>query len=101
MSSDHVNAYAYQSEPEPNQYGEPERKRSKLASCLMGCLIVLGVFVVLAVIAGFWAARHWRGWFANFGTEVVNQGIDQSDLAPQEKVKLKEQVERVGKAFAS
>ena len=36
---------------------------------------------------------------ADFGSQAVNQGIDASDLPPQEKSEVKVQVERVAKAF--
>jgi len=101
MSSDHVNPYSYQSEPEAGQYGEPVRKRSKWASCLIGCLIVFAIFVVLAAIAAYWISQHWRGLVADVSMQAINQGIDDSDLAPQEKIKVKAQVERVTKAFAN
>jgi hypothetical protein len=82
-----------------DQFGETPRKRSMWQTCLIGCLAVFVVMAVLAVIAGFWISRHWRGWFAGVGSQVVNQAIDSSDLPPQEKVEVKVQVERVAKAF--
>ena len=63
--------------------------------------------MVLAVIVGagrdrrLLDRRHWRGWVADVGLQAINQGIDQSDLPPQEKVEVKEQVERVAKAFGN
>jgi hypothetical protein len=67
----------------------------------MGCAIALGVMSVIAVIVGFWVARHWRGWVANVGLEAINQGIDDSDLPAQEKAEVKAQAERVTKAFGN
>ncbi len=55
--------------------------------------------LVLAVIGGFWLSRNWRGLFADVGSQVINEGIDSSDLPPQEKAEVKVQVERVAKAF--
>jgi hypothetical protein len=75
------------------------RKRSLWQTCLIGCLGVLAVMIVLGVVFGFWASRHWRGWFAGVGSQVINQMVDSSDLPPQEKVEVKEQVDRVAKAF--
>jgi hypothetical protein len=98
MSTGPANPYAYQSE-QPPEYDETQRKRSKWASCFMGCMIALGIMIVLAIIAGFIVSRYWRGWFANVGLEAINQGIDASDLPPQEKVEIKAQAERVTKAF--
>jgi hypothetical protein len=83
------------------QIDEPPRKRSFWQTCLIGCLGALGVAIVLAVIAGFWVSRHWRGWVAGVGSQAINQAIDQSDLPPQEKIEVKEQVERVTKGFGN
>ncbi len=84
-----------------NQYGEPPRGRSKWYPCLIGCLGVLAIMIVLGVIAGIWVARNWRGLFATVGSQAINQGVDSSDLPPQEKVEIKAQVERVAKAFGA
>ncbi len=80
-------------------YDVPPPRRSKWTTCLIGCLAVLGVMLLLVVIALVWINRHWRGWVADIGSQVINQGIDASDLPPQEKVEVKAQVERVTKAF--
>jgi hypothetical protein len=85
--------------PDYDQVADDPRRRSKWATCLMGCLGVLAVLMILAVIAGVWIGRNWRGWVAGIGSQAVNQGIDSSDLPPQEKVEVKEQVDRVTKAF--
>ncbi len=91
MASDH------RFEIEPNQ-GEP-RKRSKWASCLIGCLIAAGIAVLLMIGVGIWVARNFRGWAADLSSQAINQSIDSSDLAPQEKIEVKAQVDRVDKAF--
>lgn len=100
MASDpRFGTYPNQSDQTFDQFGETPRKRSMLQTCLIGCLAVFVVMAVLAVIAGVWISRHWRGWVAEFGSQAINQGIDSSDLPPQEKVDVKMQVERVAKAF--
>lgn len=100
MASDpQFGAYPNQSDQHTFRIEEPERKRSLWQTCLIGCLGVLAIMLVLAVVALFWVSRHWRGWFADIGSQVINQGIDSSDFPPQEKVEVKEQVERVAKAF--
>jgi hypothetical protein len=86
-------------EIEPPGYTNTQQRRSTFASCMIGCFIMAGVLVILAAIVGFWVARNWRDWFADFGTQAVNQQIDASDLPPQEKVEIKVQVERVGTEF--
>jgi hypothetical protein len=88
----------------PNQYdqtyqNDEPRKRNPWKTCVLGCLIMAAVLLLVAVIGGFWAARHIRGWFANVGAQAINQAVDSSELPAQEKVEVKEQVERVTKAF--
>jgi hypothetical protein len=102
MASDpRFSPYPNQPDPTFDQFGETPRKRSMWQSCLIGCLAVFVVMVVLALIVGFWISRHWRGWVAEFGSQAINQGIDSSDLPPQEKAEVKAQVERVKTAFAA
>src|SRR5690349_18804437 len=93
--------YSNPSDPHSFQIEEPEKKRSMWQTCLIGCLGMMAIMLVLAVIVGIWVSRHWREWAADLGSQVINQGIDASDLAPQEKVEVKEQVDRVAKAFRS
>lgn len=83
----------------PGEYAEPKKPRSKWATCLIGCLITFAVFMVLMIILGIWVARNIRTWAADFGSQAVNRAIEQSDLPPQEKIEVKEQVDRVGSAF--
>jgi len=100
MASDpQFGTYPNQTDPHSFQIEEPGRKRSVWQTCLIGCLGIFLVMLVLAVIGGFWISRHWRGWFADVGSQVINEGINSSDLPPQEKVEVKVQVERVAKAF--
>ena len=100
MASDpQFGTFPNQSDQRSFQIEEPERKRSWWQTCLIGCLGFLAVMVVLAVVVGFWISRNWRGWVADFGGQAINQGIDSSDLPPQEKVEVKVQVDRVAKAF--
>ena len=83
----------------PDEGDATPRRRSKWASCLIGCLVVLGVMLVLMIVVVVWFLRNWRGWAADFGSQAVNQAIDASDLPPQEKGEVKVQVERVAKAL--
>jgi hypothetical protein len=100
MTSDpQFGTYSNQTDPHSFQIEQPVRKRSLWQTCLIGCLGVFAVMLVLAVVGGIWVSRNWRGWFADFGSQAINQGIDSSDLPPQEKVEVKVQVERVAKAF--
>lgn len=83
----------------PDEGEATPRRRSKWASCLIGCLVVLGVMLVLMIVVAVWVARSWRGWAADFGSQAVSHAIDTSDLPPQEKGEVKVQVERVAKSL--
>src|SRR4051812_15398188 len=98
MASDpQFGAYSNPSDPHTFQVEEPVRKRSWWQTCLIGCLGVLAVVLVLGAIGGFWLSRNWRGLVADAGSQVINEGIDSSDLPPQEKAEVKVQVERIAK----
>jgi hypothetical protein len=100
MASDpRFDTFANQYDQEAQRFEATEPPRSKWRPCLVGCLAVLAVMIVLGVVAGVWVSRNWRGWFADIGSQAINQGIDASDLPPQEKVEVKAEVERVAKAF--
>lgn len=76
-----------------------EKKRSAWQTCLIGCLIVCVVLFVLVALVGFWISRNWRNWTADFSTEVIRQGMAESQLDPQEQQEILVQVDRVTKAF--
>ncbi len=84
---------------QPDEYTDPQKRRSKWASCLIGCLIILGVMLVVAILVAVWVSRNWRGWTADFGSMAMNQAIDDSTMPPQEKGEVKVQVERVATAL--
>jgi hypothetical protein len=73
--------------------------RSWWATCMIGCLVMLGVALLVIALAAFWVSRHWRGWVSNVASEGIKQAIDASDLPVQEKGEIKDQVERVADAF--
>ena len=82
------------------RWSEP-KLRSWLQTCLIGCLIIFVVMVVIAVLAAIWVTHHWRGWASNFGSAAIKQAVDASDLAPQQKQAIGDQVDRVADAFSS
>ena len=75
------------------------RQRSTLQTCLLGCLIVFVVLAVLSVIVGLWIRNNWRGLVADFGSQAIKQGIDQTQLPPQEKQDINIQIDRLAEAF--
>ena len=82
--------------PAPNG---PVEGRSRWQSCLIGCLIVFVILIVLAILVGVWIARNMRDWAASGVTEVVRQGMAESQLPVQEQQEVMVQVERLATAF--
>lgn len=78
---------------------EPPKKRSALATCLTGCLIVAVVIAVLGIIAIVWISRNWRDWASSFGADALKQTIQQTDLPQEEVNDINVQIDRVAEAF--
>lgn len=79
-------------------YEEPP-KRGCLKSCFMGCLFVAVILFVVGLVLAFWVARHWREWAADFGSQVVKESLDQTDLPEAEKAEIGVEVDRLARAF--
>jgi hypothetical protein len=82
------------------QWNEP-KQRSWWQTCLIGCLIIFVVMLAVAVLAAIWVTHHWRGWASNLGSAAIKQAVDASDLVPQQKQAIGDQVDRVADAFSS
>jgi hypothetical protein len=80
------------------QWNEPQKK-SWWQTCLTGCLIVFVVLLAVAILGGIWVTHHWRGWASNFGSAAIKQAVEASDLVPQQKQAIGDQVDRVADAF--
>jgi hypothetical protein len=70
------------------------KKRGPWFGCLIGCLIVLALGVVLAVVAGVWISKNWKGLAASGMSMGIKQEIDRSDLSAEEKAQVKVQIDR-------
>jgi hypothetical protein len=77
----------------------PVERKSGWRTCLTGCLIVLVILIVIAILVGFWIARNARDWAATGVTEVVRQGMANSQLPAPEQQEIMVQVDRVATAF--
>lgn len=85
---------------DPNADAYPAKpKRSAWANCLIGCLVVLAVLFVIALIVAYWVSTQWRGWAADFGSMTVKQMIAESGLPAQEQADINIQVDRLTTAF--
>ena len=79
---------------------EVEPKKSGGSGCLKGCLIFVGVVIVLAVLAGWWVSRSWRGWMGAGVTQTVDAMLETSDLPAAEKQEIKAEAQRVADGIA-
>jgi hypothetical protein len=77
---------------------EAPKKKSALATCLTGCLIVFVVMLVLAIIAGVYAYRKFPEWAAIGISETAKQVINETDLPEEEKVDISVQIDRLAEA---
>lgn len=68
-------------------------------SVLKGCLIAAGVVLVIAIIAGVFVARSWKGWFAESMKIVANQTISASQIPSDQKARITARVEAVAADF--
>jgi hypothetical protein len=77
---------------------ETYREPSKAAGCFKGCLIASGILCVVLLLIVFWVSRNWQRWAADFGSDVLNEVINESDLPALEKDEVKQQVGRLAGA---
>ena len=77
------------------------RRPSWMKGCLIGCLATVVVVLLLGTVATIWIYRNAKDWAAAGISTVVKQGIDQSDLPPQEKDQIKVEIDRAANAFKS
>ena len=66
---------------------------ARRGSFLTGCLIVLAVLIIIAVIAGIWISANYRGWLANWTTQGVQAALDDSELSDEQKIAIMAEVE--------
>lgn len=77
---------------------EAPKKKSALATCLTGCLIVFVVVLVLGTIAGIWIWRKLPEWGADFASQGAKQAISETDLPEEEKAEISVQIDRLADA---
>lgn len=66
---------------------------ARRGSFLTGCLIVLAVLVIIAVIAGLWVRANYRGVLASAGVKMVDAALDKSELDEEQKSAIRAEVE--------
>jgi hypothetical protein len=69
------------------------RSGARRGSFLTGCLIVLAVLIIIAVIAGLWIRANYRGVLANVTIRTVEAALDESELDDQQRAAILAEVE--------
>jgi hypothetical protein len=90
---------AIDSEYEADLSEPAARRKSGWSTCLVGCLIALVGFIVLAAAVGYWISQNWRDWASSAATQAIKLGIDEADLPPQEKEEIIAHVDRLADDF--
>lgn len=68
------------------------RGQKRRGGVLAGCLIALGVVLVLLVAGGIYVAMNWRDWAASAGEAQLTSIIDEADLSDEDKIAMKSEV---------
>lgn len=73
---------------------EPPKKRSALATCLTGCLIVFVVVIILLLIVSWWIYRNLATWTGDFAKAAISE----TELPPEEVRDISVQIDRLSAA---
>lgn len=72
---------------------------NRRGSVVAGCLIALGVVIVILIGVGIWVALSWKGWAANLTLKATEEIVNQSALPASEKPEMIAIVEGVTVRF--
>lgn len=78
-----------------NKAGQLQRE----GNILVGCLVVLGVVLLAAVIGGVWVYNNWRTFAADAGSEAIVAVIEDSQLAQDQKDAIIARVDTLAEDF--
>jgi hypothetical protein len=73
----------------------PVKRRSWLATCFVGCLISLVVLLAVVALGVWWVSQNWRDWASSLGSEALKEGINATELPPEEKDEIGIQIDRL------
>ena len=66
---------------------------------LAGCLVVLGLIIVLLIAGGVYVSMNWRGWMADFTVQGTREVLNESDLSEEQKSAIMVHVEDLAADF--
>lgn len=72
---------------------------NRRGSFLTGCLVVLGVLVLIGIGVGVWVAISWKGWAADFARTVTKEAVGQSQLPQDQRDRIVARIDGVATDF--
>jgi len=78
---------------------EPEVVNRESRGCLKGCLVALGVILLLIAVVTFWIVQNWRGWTVRLIAHTVDESMEAANLPHEERVQVRAEMNRVFDAF--
>lgn len=72
---------------------------SRRGGVLQGCLIVLGIVLLLAIAAGVVVAMNWRTWSADGLAVGVRKAVEETTLPEDQKLGITRQVDALAQDF--
>ena len=85
----------------PNIVRAPGRLPARRGNLLVGCLAVLGVVAVLAVVGGIIVFMNWRGWMSAGMNSAMKTAVAESQLSPEQAGRINTQIDQLTDAFNS
>lgn len=85
----------------PSYDAPPPAPRSSRTGCLLGCLGALVLCLLLCGGAGIWAYYYVPLMLAQQARNVIVQIVEDSELSPEDKQAVTQQVDRVVEAYRS
>lgn len=79
----------------------PQKSGSAVPKVLLGCLVAIIVLVVITCGVGYYVVSNLKSMGVDLIASVVTQAIDESQLPEEQKVGLKEQIDRVATGYKS
>jgi len=73
----------------------PVKRRSWFSTCFIGCLISLVVLLAVVALGVWWITQNWRGLASSIGSEALKEGINATELSPEEKDEIGVQIDRL------
>lgn len=74
-------------------------RRGEIGAGCIGCMVAVGILLVLLIAGGFYVKAKWKGWTVSGIRQVVQNGLDESKLPQDQITALLGEYDRVGEKF--